>query len=818
MTTKYPGQLDDNNSLPVTTDLVTVINASVINNLRSCILAIESTLGTNPNSIYGSLKDRLAAITTELEAITGGVSVALGPVSGDLGGSLPSPTVVDLTIPGEQHGSILYYNGSNWVQLNPGTDGTVLTTHGVGGDPTWAADTSLLATSPPVNITKSSAVVGTAILAARSDHKHDITTATATSIGATNAEGTSTSIARADHTHSVIDLNITGQSQGSILYFNGTNWIQLSPGVDGYFLTTHSTGQNPSWTAPSLVVQSAVGLVSDWYVNASTGSDSNDGKSSGAAFKTTERLSDVLCPGGTSLNILQSVNVHVAAGSYGAVELSITQTFGSSFTFSILCDFTSSAPITLTSVTNTVESATAPVRGEITTASGAFGASNRIRSTSGAQAGAITYCTGLNGGATDAFVKTWVNSVSGTVVTITSGTTCVVDTLTVTIQRINFHGLNASMPSIIIHDAILGRLNFENALTGSSGIQAIGCQFVTGKFLGNAGLINCHFTGSFLEIIGFLQPVLFGCFCETEFFSTATSLNLVAGNCFANGGFLSCGEAGLLGYFGTELGAAEWTNGTGLTAVLVSAGGLVHIAGPQYGFGNSYSIGVNLASGAHAITDAESLLAIPATQQLIMIGNNLNYSAIPISYPNSDCSFALTSDGYSTPYIDIPGQTQGDVLYFNGTNWNVLPPSIDGYVLTTHNTGANPTWGTPPTTAHADLQLSDGVHSIVRKSFASDSARQNAVLMPSDLYGVFVQTDTSPATLWIVLGISLGVGTWQQFSFVAVDDGADVVAVSASGAYAIDVSGDWAITGMKAAISATGAAAINASGDWAISS
>jgi len=245
---QYPQILDDNSTIPLATDNVTQISASTVNNLRSAILAIEAELGTDPSSVYSSVKDRLDAMMFELEAITGGVSIALGPVSGDLGGSLPSPTVVDLTIPGEQHGSILYYNGSNWVQLNPGTDGTVLTTHDVGGNPTWGASTSVTS-NPPVNITKSSAVVGTAILAARADHKHDITTATAGSIGATNAEGTSTSLARADHTHSVVDLNISGQSQGSILYFNGANWIQLAPGVDGYVLTTHNTGANPSWTS-----------------------------------------------------------------------------------------------------------------------------------------------------------------------------------------------------------------------------------------------------------------------------------------------------------------------------------------------------------------------------------------------------------------------------------------------------------------------------------------------------------------------------------------------------------------------------------------
>lgn len=44
----------------------------------------------------------------------------------------------------------------------------------------------------------------------------------------------------------VIDLSITGEQQGSVLYFNGTNWVQLPPATSGA-LITNGTGQNPSW-------------------------------------------------------------------------------------------------------------------------------------------------------------------------------------------------------------------------------------------------------------------------------------------------------------------------------------------------------------------------------------------------------------------------------------------------------------------------------------------------------------------------------------------------------------------------------------------
>ncbi len=62
-----------------------------------------------------------------------------------------------------------------------------------------------LTTTAPANVTKAAATVGTSTLAARSDHKHDITTDVGSSwtVGSAASEGTSTALARADHVHAV---------------------------------------------------------------------------------------------------------------------------------------------------------------------------------------------------------------------------------------------------------------------------------------------------------------------------------------------------------------------------------------------------------------------------------------------------------------------------------------------------------------------------------------------------------------------------------------------------------------------------------------
>ncbi len=87
---------------------------------------------------------------------------------------------------------------------------------------TWSAQiTAALTGSAPADVTKAAAVVGVSGTAARSDHKHDITTAAASTSGLANAEGSATSLARSDHTHlqaaaSVVAANIGVKDAGGI--------------------------------------------------------------------------------------------------------------------------------------------------------------------------------------------------------------------------------------------------------------------------------------------------------------------------------------------------------------------------------------------------------------------------------------------------------------------------------------------------------------------------------------------------------------------------------------------------------------------------
>jgi len=59
MSTNYPNDYD---SYPTWQDLVDIIAAAIINNIQDAIVAIEQTLGKNPQGSYTTVKDRLDAI------------------------------------------------------------------------------------------------------------------------------------------------------------------------------------------------------------------------------------------------------------------------------------------------------------------------------------------------------------------------------------------------------------------------------------------------------------------------------------------------------------------------------------------------------------------------------------------------------------------------------------------------------------------------------------------------------------------------------------------------------------------------------------
>lgn len=93
---------------------------------------------------------------------------------------------------GTQHSNVIAAGAAGFMS---GTDKSKL--DGV------AASAAAVTSSAPANVTKAAASVGVATDAARADHKHDITTATAANVGTANSEGSASSLSRSDHVHNL---------------------------------------------------------------------------------------------------------------------------------------------------------------------------------------------------------------------------------------------------------------------------------------------------------------------------------------------------------------------------------------------------------------------------------------------------------------------------------------------------------------------------------------------------------------------------------------------------------------------------------------
>ncbi len=84
--------------------------------------------------------------------------------------------------------------------------------------------------------------------------------------------------------------------------------------------------------------------------------------------------------------------------------------------------------------------------------------------------------------------------------------------------------------------------------------------------------------------------------------------------------------------------------------------------------------------------------------------------------------------GINIAALGITSQAQGDILYFNGTNWVRLPAGTNGQYLKTQGAAANPVWGTVATvnaSAHvynsADQSIPDNSTTPTTLTFDSES-------------------------------------------------------------------------------------------------
>src|SRR6266581_4579671 len=181
-------------------------------------------------------------------------------LNGDLSGTLIDPLVVNLHISGQTLGSILYFNGTNWVVLNPSTDGYVLTTH-PGSIPTWS----------PVGM----------------------------------------------------NINIPNQSKGDLLYFDGAEWTRLAIGDDGYVLT--AINNNPIWSPTKEAITISAG---SQFASSGTISFVN---SNGVTFGMNNNQITASYTTPSTNNLISNINVFAGTTSNNLSALTFSNSNGLSF-------------------------------------------------------------------------------------------------------------------------------------------------------------------------------------------------------------------------------------------------------------------------------------------------------------------------------------------------------------------------------------------------------------------------------------------------------------------------------------------------------
>ena len=120
-----------------------------------------------------------------------------------------------------------------------------------------------------------------------------------------------TKIAGATTFASLTDVDVTGAPQGSVLYYNGSKWVDLSYGTVDQVLTTNGVGANPSWTNKT----SATGIVggTDRMVQFNDGGSAFGGQ---AEFEFQKLTNNLLISGssGYSFTAAASSSTQVSSG------------------------------------------------------------------------------------------------------------------------------------------------------------------------------------------------------------------------------------------------------------------------------------------------------------------------------------------------------------------------------------------------------------------------------------------------------------------------------------------------------------------------
>lgn len=389
-----------------------------------------------------------------------------------------------------------------------------------------------------------------------------------------------------------------------------------------------------------------------WFVS-TTGNDNNDGKTSVTALATTEELSKRLCPFGRKCVVTSATGVVVTLGAGTFTELDISIDWPASLGFQAAAfvvqgNVSSSASIALSGVVNTAAPGT---RGQLTTLAGSFTAQKRIRSTSGANIGAICFSTGQNAGPQNHFVSHWVNYNTSSVINVANGTTCVVDTLNTTLKMCK----TTSSGNGYIQIQDLAIIDVRNRVEDAypNGSFFFGCELAGG---GNGIWENLGAAGGNLFCCRNISATFLSSGADTwylEGFAVQATLTLYGrgSECRAAYGVVIDGATGgnidiARGILRPQTGDVEFCNGGSGTAILVEAGSALNSVTGSLLWGQStpFAIGINVSQDASLNLFRASDVSFPATVNYQLGNETFSYGDAPIALPEIAACVSVSAD------------------------------------------------------------------------------------------------------------------------------------------------------------------------------
>ena len=452
---------------------------------------------------------------------------------------------------------------------------------------------------------------------------------------------------------------------------SGRNPLSADP--TAYALISNAIAEAYSQYSPLL--RSGQVNQTNWYVNAISGDDGNNGKS-GFPLKTTEELARRIFPNQTRLQLTSDVNIFLATGNYLNAYFGVGSADENVYTMRIFCETTVGAELTVSAVTQVAAPTT---RGQLAVSSGTLVAGRKIRLTSGANLGAVAFSTGLNGDAQHSFTTGFVlphydgfhNFYFASV-----GDKFVQEVPTVLLRRAEFDcGPNAR---IEINDAQIIRAIVngvaESTPSGDAGgnvtFSCCDAISVAGDWQCNAGGANifaCRWTTATKTVLrgdGWLNwgSVVQGAMGVANGSVDSYGLCIDGGQLVINveDNFEVKGNQGLARFNANQSynssGTIEIENGGAITAINLLTGGEFFNCGRAagaaeiWGQSTAYLVGINIQPGSWfyqtgALADPTQFANVnfPSTTNLIVAGTSFAFSTTPRPDPNHNCGFIAGS-------------------------------------------------------------------------------------------------------------------------------------------------------------------------------